>query len=251
MIKRPLCLAAVLIFGIQLFLVGALQMAEDLKPSPLEQTVAEGERVTLSGRVYQREERPNYQIFYLTDVQIRRNKQIISESNILVYIRQNKTQKLKNQKSRDQASKMENRKEIMTGSKIKLEGEVRFFEKASNPGNFDRKLYYQKQGIHAAIWGEEAEVVDDTVWRIREGLTQIRMRWKTLLTDIMGESYGNCMSAILLGDKSGLDEDVKELYQKKGIGHIMAISGVHTSILGRNVSLRNPGNKAFVGAFLP
>jgi predicted membrane metal-binding protein len=30
----------------------------------------------------------------------------------------------------------------------------------------------------------------------------------------------------LLGDKSELDESVKELYQKSGIGHVLAISGV-------------------------
>jgi competence protein ComEC len=48
----------------------------------------------------------------------------------------------------------------------------------------------------------------------------------------MGEYYGNSMSAILLGDKSGLDAEVRELYQKSGIGHVLAISGLHMTFIG-------------------
>lgn len=37
--------------------------------------------------------------------------------------------------------------------------------------------------------------------------------------------------AMLLGEKSFLDVEVKSLYQLNGIGHILAISGLHVSIL--------------------
>lgn len=40
------------------------------------------------------------------------------------------------------------------------------------------------------------------------------------------------MSAILLGDKAQLDTETKVLYQKSGIGHILAISGLHMSFIG-------------------
>lgn len=222
MIKRPLCLAAVLILGIQMVLTGVFQMAEDLKPSPLERTAADGDKVILSGIVYKREERPKNQMLYLTDVQIRREEQLINESKILVYIKQNEIQK----------SNSQNSKSISVGNRVMLSGEVHFFENASNPGNFDQKFYYQKQGIHAAVWSEKAEITSGEVWRIQEGLTRLRIHWKNLLTEMLGEYYGNCMSAILLGDKSELDEEVKELYQKSGIGHILAISGLHMSFLG-------------------
>ena len=36
---------------------------------------------------------------------------------------------------------------------------------------------------------------------------------------------------MLLGDKSIIDEDVKELYRQNGIGHLLAISGLHVTIL--------------------
>ena len=37
---------------------------------------------------------------------------------------------------------------------------------------------------------------------------------------------GAVLSAMILGEKSGLDVEVKSLYQKAGISHILAISGV-------------------------
>ena len=55
-------------------------------------------------------------------------------------------------------------------------------------------------------------------WDIREYLTRFRIKWKELLIECLGETYGNCMSAILIGDKSELDEEIKDLYQKSGIG---------------------------------
>lgn len=217
MIKRPLCLIAVLILGIQAFRVGGGQKVKDLNPSPIEKTAVSGETVTVEGTVYRREERSEYQMYYLTENQICLKQQIIYESKILVYIKQyeNQTSNL-----------------IEIGNKVRLTGKVQFFEPAANPGNFDQKFYYQKQGIHAAVWCESAEVMDSKIWKVREGLAKIRIHWKHMLVSTQGEYYGNCMSAILLGDKSDLDESVKELYQKSGIGHVLAISGLHMSFLG-------------------
>ena len=36
------------------------------------------------------------------------------------------------------------------------------------------------------------------------------------------------VSAMVLGDKSGLSDEVKQLYQENGIAHVLAISGVKT-----------------------
>lgn len=218
MIKRPLCLAAVLLIGLQAVLVGGFQMAKDLKPSPLELTAEEGRIISLAGTVSRREEKPKYQVYYLTDNQVRMEDQIIKESKILVYIKREESQVTQNKaKEEDQQNQG-----IAVGNRIYLTGEVRFFQEASNPGNFDQKFYYQKQGIHASVWAKSAEIVNPEVRRIREGLTVFRCRWKELLISCLGEYYGNSMAAILLGDKSELDGELKELYQKSGIGHILA-----------------------------
>ena len=106
-----------------------------------------------------------------------------------------------------------------------------FFQNARNPGNFDQKLYYQRQDIHGSAWAKEVEVVDDSIWKIRDWLSEFRSQWKKALIQAMGEKDGNVLSAMLLGEKSEMDPDTKELYQVSGIGHILAISGVQTLFL--------------------
>lgn len=217
--KRPLCLAAVLFIVIQAVLVCGLRIAKDLKPSRLELAGEEGECVSLAGTVARREEKPKYQVYYLTDNQIRLEDQIIEESKILVYIKRDESINIQNQ-------------HIAVGNTIYLTGEVSFFQEATNPGNFDMKFYYQKQGLHASVWADTVKVLNPKIWRIREWLAGFRSQWKEVLTECLGSYYGNIMSGILLGDKSELDSETKALYQKSGIGHILAISGLHMSFLG-------------------
>lgn len=40
---------------------------------------------------------------------------------------------------------------------------------------------------------------------------------------------------MVLGDKSGLSDEVKQLYQENGIAHVLAISGLHISLIGASL----------------
>lgn len=212
MIKRPLCTAAVLFLCIQAVLTGGFQISSDLKSDDFEKNLDYKSDVILTGTVCRREEKPDYNILYLKDNRVLLKKRIYQESKILVYI--------------------ETTNHIAIGNKIKVTGEAEAFQIPRNPGNFNQKFYYQKQGIHASVWAQSAEVQDGHIDQFRENLAVLRAVWKKKLTDCLGDYYGNSMSAILLGDKSELDSELKDLYQKSGIGHILAISGLHMSFLG-------------------
>lgn len=222
---RPFCVVAVILLAVQWFLTGGLGLAKDLAPSGLECYTQDKDHVVLRGQVYRREKKKDYDIYYVSDSQVMPG--LIKESKILVYVKQNtaKTVQYENQPAVRPA-------DVKVGNIIRVEGNVTFFEEPANPGNFDQKFYYQKQGIHALVWGEKVEVEEQRCFWVREKLTQLKYAWKQLLTDAMGEKYGGSMSAILLGEKSELDAEVKALYQKSGIGHILAISGLHMSFLG-------------------
>lgn len=212
MIKRPLCAAAVLFLCIQAVITGGLFHAPDQKPAAFEKNLEYKSGVVLTGTVCRREEKPDYTILYLKDNRVLMKKRIFQESKILVYI--------------------ETTNHISIGNKIKVTGQAEAFEAARNPGNFNQKFYYQKQGIHAFVWADTVEVQNQHIFLLREKLAVLRAEWKKKLTEHLGDYYGNSMSAILLGDKSELDSELKDLYQKSGIGHILAISGLHMSFLG-------------------
>ena len=60
------------------------------------------------------------------------------------------------------------------------------------------------------------------------------------------------MKTMLLGEKGILDEEIKDLYQRNGIAHILAISGLHISMIGMGLYqlLRRAGLKIKLSAIL-
>jgi len=60
------------------------------------------------------------------------------------------------------------------------------------------------------------------------------------------------MKTMLLGEKGTLDEEIKGLYQRNGIAHILAISGLHISMIGMGLYqlLRKTGLKIKLSAML-
>ena len=111
-------------------------------------------------------------------------------------------------------------------NKLKIKGKASAFETARNPGNFDQRAYYKRQKIGAYVWADEVGILSGQTECIRQFLHEFRQGWKKLLVGCLGSYYGNTISAILLGEKGDLDPYMKKLYQKNGIGHLLAISGV-------------------------
>lgn len=58
------------------------------------------------------------------------------------------------------------------------------------------------------------------------------MKIKEVYEQISTKEKAGLYSSIVLGDKSSLDGDIKKLYQRNGIAHLLAISGLHISLVG-------------------
>ena len=215
--NRPLCSVCLTVFILLGVMVhwGRGAFVKELRPSPLEQCVTEGEELTLTGQVYQKEIKDDSQVLYLKNNSFKYQGTFLKESRIIVYDN--------------------NKINVQIGDEISVTGEVFFYAPASNPGNFDQKLYYQKQDIHAGIWGRKIEISgakSSCVSYLLERLYQFRNAWKKTLLQKAGKEKGGVLSAILLGEKQEADPEIKQVYQTSGIGHILAISGLHLSFIG-------------------
>ena len=250
--KRPLCTICILFLVIQAVrvcffgagaepsalagaLVGESQGIEESQGAEASQSTGESqiareERVTLEGTVYKIEEKAKVTAVCVRDNAVSVSGQKFNESRIMVYVRP------------DQA-------EIKIGNKVKISGEASVFETARNPGNFDQKAYYGRWGIQVLVWAESVEIISPETDQVQHFLCELRSGWQKVLTEHLGEYYGGTMSAVLLGDKSGLDAEMKKLYQKNGIGHLLAISGLHMSFIGMGVySLLRRSGLGFIPA---
>lgn len=212
--NRPLCYICLSVFlmislGV---IIGGAKFIKELRPSVLEREIGENQFVKLSGQIYDIEQKEKYQIIYLKNNSIIYQNRSFEESRIILYD--------------------EEKQNIKIGNKIEVTGRLSFFEEERNPGNFDQKLHYQKSGIHASLWAEKVVVTGRNENPIRQILYELRRKWNRSLIEIMGEEDGAVLSTMLLAEKSGMDPDTKELYQVNGIAHILAISGLHLSIIG-------------------
>ncbi len=138
--------------------------------------------------------------------------------------------------------------ELILGSVVTVQGEFCAFEAAGNPGEFDYARYYRAMGCAGRL--QDTVLVTREACRpgVREGLYRLRRFWEERLYRIFPEREASVMAAVLLGDKAGVDEEVKELYRQNGIIHILSISGLHITLIGMGLYRLLRGLGAGVGA---
>lgn len=119
---------------------------------------------------------------------------------------------------------------IHVGEYFRAEGVLEAPEESTNPGSFDMTDYYSGKGIIGVIYTERYVILEkkDHVMYI---LGRFRERLEDSIYRYFRTDRASFLSAMLLGDKSGLDRNQKLMYQKNGLAHILAISGMHVSII--------------------
>ena len=253
-------------------LCGGERFVRELRPSALESSVPEGDLAAVIGRVYRIEQKENCQALYLEKNFVKYRKKTEREQSCRegsvqgeAYQEQsvreeaNQEEAYREQSVREEANQEEAYQEqsvreeayqeesfqesriiiytdseiqFQIGNRVEAKGEVSFFQGARNPGNFDQKRYYQILDIHGTIWAEDICIVDTGIQKWKARLENFRKRWMEILLSNFGKEDGGVMGAVMLGEKSEVDQELKTLYQVNGIGHIIAISGLHLSFIG-------------------
>ena len=121
------------------------------------------------------------------------------------------------------------------GQQIILEGTFSHFATATNPGEFDVQRYYAAKGIGGRVRQSQILAVGEKYSFLREKLYGFRQVLHDRLAEVFPAKEASVMQTLLLGEKEELDAEVKALYQKNGIAHILSISGLHITLLGMGV----------------
>ncbi len=121
--------------------------------------------------------------------------------------------------------------ELKSGSRIRIKGKVSEFKKATCPGQFDAYAYYRGRGYLFELKNADL-VANSRKYNVyAQAAHDIAAKGERILDTYLSEDASGVIKAMLFGDKTDLDRDLKELYRKNGIAHILAISGLHISFL--------------------
>ena len=127
---------------------------------------------------------------------------------------------------------------ILYGRKISCTGSFEAFDGELNPGQFDADAYYKNEGYTGILDAKDIRIVkEEESFSPDIYLHRLNLAISEKYKKILGDKNAGSLSAMVLGDKRGLDEEIKELYQENSISHLLSISGLHISLLGGAVFL--------------
>ena len=214
-VKRPMCLAAC-ILAFVIILADLLGISWIWRSPAGRVPDSEGEKITAQGEVYDQEEQiyTNQVITYL----------YLKHTSLYV---NGKTYPIRNIKCYIEGSQ-----ENFLGECLSVTGTLEVPEEPGNPGEFNRRRY------------EQARKIDYYVKKCRMGersseqqgfavlMAKCRNYFSGVLESIFPEQEAGVLEAMLLGEKKLLEDEVQSGFQAAGISHVIAISGLHISMLG-------------------
>lgn len=163
----------------------------------------------ITGQVYQKDEES---VYLKSVIILNSNVQLKSAENVICEIPQGEN--------------------IALGTNMTVEGTFVSFSAATNPGEFDVARYYRSIGVGGKL--KEAKILEtkEGGWPVREALSKVKAGLSQRIYGIFPEEKAAVMEALLLGEKGSLDVNLKELYRRNGILHILSISSLHITIIG-------------------
>ncbi len=123
--------------------------------------------------------------------------------------------------------------EKMVGKNIKVIGKIELPTGKRNPNTFNYALYLKTEGISAIMEVDSASdiIILNDASGIRGFLYEKKNDFLLMLENRVGTEEAGIIRALLFGDKNGIDEESLEKFQENGVIHILAVSGLHISMI--------------------
>lgn len=212
--KRQLCLICLPV--ILLFIILELLTGESGEiPRPFEK----GETILIQGRI--------------VDQEFRKEKQYLTLHNISILSEPNQeTESVSIFQKHGVSICLDTPTELQIGNEILVSGTCSYPQKPSNPGEFDAYSYYYGKDIWLMLNYAKILENDGQISPLHQGAYVIRQYAQRILEQLMPAEEEGILQAILTGDRGNLDQEVRSTFQENGIIHILAISGLHISMIG-------------------
>ncbi len=129
------------------------------------------------------------------------------------------------------------------GASVQFSSRIRAIRNFGNPGAFDYERHMTAQKIYGSAYAQAGRLKTlDTPGKqtIKAAIDQTRITIAGQIDAINNESEAETnrrtvsaelLKALIVGQKSGIDPEVRQVFNRTGIGHLLAISGLHVGIV--------------------
>lgn len=127
--------------------------------------------------------------------------------------------------------------EYPLGCDLSVSGLIYEFNTPRNEGQFNEQQYQKAKRVIGRMAADSIVCIraPSGIYAWREQLYQLRLRLCAVYESCLPTREAGILSAMAVGEKTLLDEDVRTLFQSAGISHILAISGMHISMIGMGI----------------
>ena len=130
-----------------------------------------------------------------------------------------------------------NNLKLIQGDKILFRAKIKPIRSFANPGGFDYKRYMRFQGVYGSSYVDYKKIkLLESAWKTPSfflvKLQQLREQFASFVkTHSSSKDTTDVLNALIIGKKYQLSAKCKESFRRAGVGHLLAISGLHTGVV--------------------
>jgi competence protein ComEC len=127
---------------------------------------------------------------------------------------------------------------FVVGDDVRVTGAIRYPRNDGDPGEFDYRGWTLRQGIVAEVYAEPRKhetapvaIIGHREAFVAEQIQKVRDHIGAFIDANLQEPERSEMRALIIGDRSGIDEPLRQRFALTGMAHLLVISGLHLGIV--------------------
>ncbi len=123
---------------------------------------------------------------------------------------------------------------LQIGDQVAISSALMAIRNEGNPGEFDAEMFWGRQGINKMAFVSRGELLllnQEKQSLITKWINASRNYLRSALTAHLSGAELAISLALILGDNSMLDKEIRDSFTNTGALHVLAVSGLHISII--------------------
>ncbi len=120
------------------------------------------------------------------------------------------------------------------GDRVRFQSRLRPIRGFRNPGGFDYERHMAFQRIQVTASAPAADLLiqpSSGTGPLQPRVAALRHRIRLLIASAVDPPVSHVLQALLVGDRQALPKTLRDSFNRAGVSHILAISGLHLSIV--------------------